>query len=482
MSLVELAASQPWAIPEADLRAILSIAAREHDPDAFRQARGEAEPKAIQAETGPLLEGTRAVTVRNGVGIVPIAGPIFRRANLFTELSGATSIDLLRQDLEVALRSRAVQAILLDVDSPGGQVNGTNELAEAIYQARGVKPMQAYVSARGTSAAYWIASATDRITADATAGLGSIGVVMGYVDTRKAQQARGVEEIEIVSRNAPNKRVDPATDEGRAKVQAMIDRLEAVFIDAVARNRGVTVQAVVERYGQGGVLIGDDAVNAGLADALGSFEGTLAGLAGGPRASRGSSIAKPGSKSAMSDDQTTATGEDAGTIPADANPNSGADTGGADQDSRAATTTPAPAPVADDAEAVARAFPNATAAIRTEGAAAERSRILGIEANALPGHGELVAKLKADGQSTPEQAAVAILKAEREKGSDTMKALEADGVEAAAPSAGPDKGHVTDPRTIAKEARKMVTAAEARGERLSYADACSKAAQGETAD
>jgi signal peptide peptidase SppA len=263
-----LAAERPWLIQRESLELILQIADRGGDV------------QALQTKLGRPLENARTVTMRDGVAVVPVSGPIFRYANLFTEISGATSTGVLARDLQAALDNPYVRGIVLDINSPGGEVTGINELANLIYGARGKKPLVAYVGGTGASAAYWLASAADEIVIDETAVLGSIGVVMSYMDTTERDSKSGVRRVEIVSSRAPDKRLDPGTDEGRAKVQGLLDALEDTFVSTVARNRNTTAERVVADFGQGGVRVGKDAIAVGMADRIGSLESVIAELAG----------------------------------------------------------------------------------------------------------------------------------------------------------------------------------------------------------
>jgi len=271
MRAFDIAAAQPWAILPETLELILRIAAREVDVD------------AVERQLGRPLKNTRSVTYRDArdgrVAIVPVAGPIFRYANLFTEISGATSVQQLSADFNAALDDDAVDAVLLSIDSPGGTVGGVQEFAGMVYAARGRKPVWAWVDDLGTSAAYWIASAADRVEIAKTARVGSIGIVASWVDASEAERKAGRRTIEIVSSQSPNKRIDPDSDSGRATLQAEVDELADIFVADVARHRGVDTATVLERFGAGGVRIGTRAVRAGMADATGTFEKALARVA-----------------------------------------------------------------------------------------------------------------------------------------------------------------------------------------------------------
>lgn len=274
MRILEAAQSAPWAMLPERVEEVLQIAAREN----------EATPEVLEAYRSRAIAAADRMTIRDGVAILPVVGPLFRRANLFTEISGATSYDMLRRDLQIAIDDPAVRAIMLNVDSPGGEANGCNELAKAVFEARGVKRVVAYVGGMAASGGYWIASAASEVVIDEAAILGSIGVALGVEDASERDRARGVRRIEFVSSQSPGKRPDPATDDGRARLQRMVDGLADVFIGAVAKHRGVSEQTVIDRFGQGGVETGVQAVKAGMADRIGTFEGVLADLS---RASSG---------------------------------------------------------------------------------------------------------------------------------------------------------------------------------------------------
>lgn len=227
---------------------------------------------AIAREMGKDMKDANAVSIRDGVAVIKVSGPLFRYANLMTRICGATSYELLAQDFNKAVQSPKIKGILFDIDSPGGEVNGCSELSDMIYQARGTKPIIAYASGACCSGAYWIASACDKILAADTAILGSIGVVSIFEKDDEDKT------IEIVSSQSPNKRPNINTEEGKAKIQARVDELAEVFIAKVARNRGISEDDVVNNFGAGDVLVGQHAVRNGLADGLSSFEAIITDL------------------------------------------------------------------------------------------------------------------------------------------------------------------------------------------------------------
>jgi capsid assembly protease len=298
MTLLDRICTVAWAIRPEALEAIVALATRSAPGPAWVAERmhhlrtggpdevvmtldGDIEPPyfgAVSAIPGTPIEGAQAAYRRGSVAVVPVIGPIVRYGSMFSSMSGgASSVGSLALDFNLALADPDVTAIVLHVDSPGGETNGIAELADMIYDARTSKRIVAYVSDLGASAGYWIASAAHEIVAAETSALGSIGVVAAVRDPSKS----GDGEIEIVSGVSPKKRVDVRTKEGRQEIQTLVDRLAAVFVSTVARNRDVDPETVTTDYGQGGLLVGQDAVDAGLADRLGSFESVIRELDSG---------------------------------------------------------------------------------------------------------------------------------------------------------------------------------------------------------
>ncbi|WP_316202983.1 MULTISPECIES: S49 family peptidase [unclassified Bradyrhizobium] len=271
--IFDAALTANWAIDESALRQIMEIAAREDRLD----------PQMLEAYRAQELARAERATVRDGVAIIDVTGPLFKRANLMTAFCGATAYETVRRDLQTAMDNASVRAILLNIHSPGGEAAGVAELASAIHDTRGRKPIVAYAGDQAASAALWTAVAADEFFVGPTASVGSLGVVAGYRDTSGQDAARGVKTYEFVSSQSPYKRVDLNTREGRDRVQARVDSMAAVFVETVAKYRGKSVDHVLEHFGQGDVLIGQAAVAAGMADGIATFEQVLASLARGDR-------------------------------------------------------------------------------------------------------------------------------------------------------------------------------------------------------
>lgn len=256
---IDLLCSRVWALDLAWLELMVNVSLGE----------GNA-VEAVATGRGERLDGARRVEVREGgIACVPVVGPIFRRANLLSEVSGATSIETLARDLRQAVESPDVRSVLLEIDSPGGEAAGVFECARLIRELGQVKPIRAYVGDLAASAGYCLAAACSRITLFETALVGSIGCVAAIRKDRRST------EVEFVSSNAPLKRADPETSEGRAYYQKLVDDLGMVFARDVAGYRGRSLDQVLSGFGRGGLLMGQAAVDAGMADELGSYEAIL---------------------------------------------------------------------------------------------------------------------------------------------------------------------------------------------------------------
>jgi ClpP class serine protease len=269
MKAAEWIGTVPWCITSEALEAMVSIAERTPLDDI--EARFHT-PEALASKASKPRDDTGGMAMRDGVALITIDGPIYRYADFFTSVSGGITTAQISLDVARALEDPQVQALLFVIDSPGGEATGINELADMIYQARGTKPISAYIEGYGASAAYWIASSCDTISCDASALIGSIGTVLGVPDPSK-QQSRS---ISFVSSQSPKKRADPTTQGGAAYIQTLVDSMTEVFIEKVIRNRSLTRTQVLSV--EGGLCVGQQAIDAGLADTIGSEEAAIVAL------------------------------------------------------------------------------------------------------------------------------------------------------------------------------------------------------------
>jgi signal peptide peptidase SppA len=214
----------------------------------------------------------------SNIAVINITDTIFRYDNVFMSWFGGSSVEAITNAFDEALADDTVNAILLNMNSPGGVVDGVAELSAKIYSSKGIKPIYAYVGGEAASAAYWLGSSADKMIINETAAVGSIGVYSIYYDYTKAMDNAGIKEITIVSSLSPKKVPDPADDKGKKQIQSHIDTYANIFIEAVARNRRVAVDEVIANYGQGDIVIGKEAIEKGMADEIGTFETAIESL------------------------------------------------------------------------------------------------------------------------------------------------------------------------------------------------------------
>ncbi len=348
---------QPWLISHDGMTQVLAIANRITDVT------------ALVAGKAARPEGSRKLKVYGSTAVIPVHGAIIRYADIFAEMCGACSLESIAHDFNMAMADPAVKRIVFDVNSPGGQADGINEFAEIIYQARGQKEIIGYASGSAASAALWIISACETVYCDATALMGSIGVRLSFRGTDGEDNI-----IHVASSQSPHKLLDASSDKGQTLALSTADSMAAVFIEAVARNRDVSPQTVINDFGQGWVLVGEAAVKAGMADGLSS----LAVLVGHTQAG-----------------QPTTTG---GVAMGSQSPTPQAQGAASDQPELTAAI-------------VAANHPDIAAELRKEGATAENTRIRAI-LDLAPGakmSGSLVA-LAFDGTTTEAEAALAVLR------------------------------------------------------------------------
>jgi signal peptide peptidase SppA len=214
----------------------------------------------------------------DGIAVIEMIGTFTKYGSSFSENPGTLA---LRQAVRRAAADPQVRAIMLLIDSPGGSTAGISDLGEDVAAAAARKPTAAYIEDLGASAAYWIASQAGRVTANAGALVGSIGVYAVIQDLSGMAEREGV-KVHVVRAGAMKGAGTPGTevtDEQLADVQRVVDQLNELFLATVARGRGVE-RAAVEAWADGRVHIAEEARKLGLLDAAGSWADALAELRG----------------------------------------------------------------------------------------------------------------------------------------------------------------------------------------------------------
>lgn len=266
----------PWFIREAEGRVIAEIVRRRIAGDRLGDAEIEARIEAARAAQGPRAGERQA----GPVAVIPVYGVIMPRANLFTVMSGGTSVQQIRANLESAINDPDFVAIVAEFDSPGGSVEGIEELATWIRGARGQKPMVAVVNTMCCSAAYYLASQMDEIVASPSSITGDIGVFIEHTEFSRMDEEAGVTTT-IVRQPAAKHDVndaEPLPPEGLAYLEQIVGDYYGQFTAAVSAGRGITSAEVRSGYGQGRSLTAKRAKAAGLVDRIDTLEATVTRL------------------------------------------------------------------------------------------------------------------------------------------------------------------------------------------------------------
>lgn len=233
---------------------------------------------AITAVAQP-FEHKRAslVVTSDGIAIIPIRGTLTKRADSINAMSGMTSYGVIEDQIFNAATDGDVQAILLDIDSPGGEVGGVFDLATLILEAKEMKPIWA-VADSAFSSAYLLASTADRIFLSSTSGVGSIGVIATHIDESEKDAKEGSRYTTIFagSHKGDLSSHAPLSSQARTTVQAEIDRIYEMFVSVVAINRNLSVDAV--KATEAALYFGPNAIEIGLADNVGNLRDALAEL------------------------------------------------------------------------------------------------------------------------------------------------------------------------------------------------------------
>lgn len=210
------------------------------------------------------------------IAVIPIYGTLVRRTLGLEAQSGLASYGSIGNQITTALADPAIAAILLDIDSAGGEAGGAFDLVDFIYASRGQKPIWAIANDSCFSAAYAIGSAADKLFVTRTGGVGSIGVIALHVDQSLADAKDGL-TYTTISAGAHKNDLSPhapLADSAKSALQAEVNRLYDLFITTVARNRQCGVDFV--RQTEAGLFFGPDAVTAGLADGIANFSDVIA--------------------------------------------------------------------------------------------------------------------------------------------------------------------------------------------------------------
>lgn len=359
--------------------------------------------KGIEARMGrPLASEQQTYQLRDGgVAVLPVAGVMAPKANLLMQVSGGVSTEMLAKQFNSMAADPRVKCALIQWDSPGGNVLGIPEAADALAALADAKPTVSLANNTIASAAYWVGSGANAVyLSGMTDQAGSLGVISRLSWDRASANSmdivRGKYKRTSVNGQAPSAEV-------LAYHNAQADYLYTMLIDKVAANRRATSEQVLQNMADGRVFIGQQAIDAGLVDGVSTVDAMVEQLATTP------------DKFGKRRKATFALGALETPLSASA---------GAAQEDDHTTTEGTVMPQADTPQAVTREsferdhsalFATLKSEFMAAGAAAETARVKAVleQGEGFAAHGKLVLQMALDGKSTAGDAAIAINGAER---------------------------------------------------------------------
>lgn len=236
----------------------------------------------VEAGIRPTSKPTPAESPAGMVQVIPVYGTVTQRADILFDMIGGATTEVISRSFDSAMNNPAVDAVVLDIDSPGGSVYGVDELAAKIREGRAIKPVYAIANSLMASAAYYIGSAASEVWVTPGGEVGSIGTLVVHADYSGQLENEGVKVtiIKAGDRKAEANPYEPLSDKAKANLQGTVDDYYAKFVNAVAVNRGVTVKdAASERFGKGLVFRAEEAAKRGIVDRVGTYDSLIAHVA-----------------------------------------------------------------------------------------------------------------------------------------------------------------------------------------------------------
>jgi signal peptide peptidase SppA len=243
---------------------------------------------------------------RDGVGLITVTGSLVNRGAWVGKSSGVTSYEGIKYQFQRAAANSKVKSIILDIESPGGEAVGAFEAGNIVRQVNAEKPVYTVVNGMAASAGYALAAGSKRIVTTPTGITGSIGVVMLHIDWSKFLEQKGIQPtlIHAGANKVDGNPYEPLSEDARADIQAEIDQFYGLFLDHVAQGRGRRLTKTKARETEARTYIGKAAVEAGVADDVGTFEEVLDEARSRARQSNSKPKARNASMSRLLNDET----------------------------------------------------------------------------------------------------------------------------------------------------------------------------------
>jgi len=274
-----------WANQQMSLN-IVNLSVNGAQPQMMEDA------EAYDSSAARADEARRQAVAETGVAMIPIHGVLVSRSTQLNLCETMTSYEQIRSQVSAALADPAVEHIAFDIDSPGGSTTGAFELADFLFEARGVKPMSAIVNFSAYSAAYLMASAIGDISMSRTSGVGSVGVIAKHLDQSARNEQMGVKVTTVYAGAHKNDMSphEPLTEQSMKFLTDMVQGYYAQFVEAVAKYRGISADAV--RGTEAGVMFGRAGVDIGFADRIETPQAAADRIAAQARATRAARTTK----------------------------------------------------------------------------------------------------------------------------------------------------------------------------------------------
>ncbi len=267
-NIIQAVCSVTWAILPEKMNEIL----------AFLEAR-------INSEVNGVVWDGKAVTsaknVKGNIVLLPLVGTISQRIGSL-DCSGGTSADEFGMWFDAAIADPSIGAVVIDTNSPGGNVYGISELSEKIFNARGSKPIIAVVNSMMASAAYWIASAADEIVVTPGGEIGSVGVIAVHQEQSSAEEKAGFKTTVMTAGKFKGEAnpFEPLGDDAKSAIEGRLNEYYDMFTSDLARNRDTKKASIMNGFGQGRMVGATAAVEEGMADRVGTLEQVIGRLLG----------------------------------------------------------------------------------------------------------------------------------------------------------------------------------------------------------
>ena len=285
LSVFHRIAGRPWAIRSeiaAHVRALLQAGGGKGPELGLAELRQFARLKgAVHAfdegrdEDRPLSRrGGRVALAASSVAVIPIIGTLTQRGDVIDSVETRSTSDV-ADEVAAAAAEPKVDAIVLEVDSPGGEVYGVPEAFAVIQAARKMKPVVAHANSVAASAGFYLAAAADELWVTPSGEVGSVGVYALHINAAKALEDMGEEWEFVEADDSPYKTegapTGPLTEEARGQIKKAVNRYMAMFVRDLAKGRGVTIHHVQQKFGKGRMLGPQEAVEVKMADQVGTL-------------------------------------------------------------------------------------------------------------------------------------------------------------------------------------------------------------------